>query len=334
MNLRNEWKPNLNTNDYFYTSQESINNVKENFDLRRRYSSEGKQLTINNVTEWCIVQTSSNPLNELDDLRKIYCPISMVINSGDYVMYENDTWLIDTNVVNVDGAYLYTRMHRCNYLLKFQDENAKIIETWIVSQNAAQYNNGESGNKTIVLGSDQLMLFIPYNADTIKLRRGKRFFIDNNKSNPMAYKLTRPDTTSFVKNGQGYISLIVTEDVIVGANDRPDLMLCDYIEPTTPPTPSGWVMEINCKSNYLYVGGSYKVITAILKDAMGIEVPNTEYVWTVTSNIPTLLNTVTNGKEFQIKVINDVNAIGESIKVSVASKYTGQVAECTLIVQG
>ena len=284
---------------------------------------------INGVSQGLTILKTNN-----SNIKKIKSMAGETFYAGSIVDWKGSKWLV-TEVDTNNEIITCGKMQECNYQLKFQDENAKIIETWIVSQNAAQYNNGESGNKTIVLGSDQLMLFIPYNADTVKLRRGKRFFIDNNKVNPMAYKLTRPDTTSFVKNGQGYISLIVTEDVIVGANDRPDLMLCDYITPTTPPVdPSNWIMEINCKSNYLYVGGSYKIITAILKDSTGMEVPNIEYVWTVTSNIPTLLNTVVNGKEFQIKVINDIDAIGESIKVSVASKYTGQVAECTLLVQG
>ena len=120
MNMRNDLSigENDSFSDVYYSTVETVQNVKENFDLRRYHSAEGKSIDINGVTERCLVQLPSNPLRELNDYRKIQCPVTADVKRGYYVNYENTIWIIDTNVANVDDAYLSARMSRCQYLLR------------------------------------------------------------------------------------------------------------------------------------------------------------------------------------------------------------------------
>ena len=49
MNTRQEW---LNNTDYisqFYSAEETINEAKENFDIRRYYSAEGADVIVDGV---------------------------------------------------------------------------------------------------------------------------------------------------------------------------------------------------------------------------------------------------------------------------------------------
>ena len=125
MNMRNEWTigESETFSDAFYSKEESIQSVKDNFDIRRYHTAEGYDIEINGITERCLVQMSSNPLRELNDIRKIHCPITADVKRGYYVKYEDTVWIIDTNVANIDGAYLSTRMSRCQYLLRWQNQN-------------------------------------------------------------------------------------------------------------------------------------------------------------------------------------------------------------------
>jgi len=299
------------------------NNILKSQNLNLSY----KDVLINDMQAKLVIDSGTKP-----QFKIIKSLPNEIFYLGDMITWVDSKWLV-VEADSDDEVYVDGKLQECNYQLRWQNNNGDIVEYWIVSQNATAYNNGENGNKTITLGSDQLMLFVPYDNETIKLRRGRRFFIDNNKVNPVAYKLTRVDTTSYIKNGHGYICIIVTEDVEKKV-DRVDLMLCDYIEIDKPDDIDIWTMNIDYKTNYLYIGGNYKTITATLEDTMGLEVPNTDYVWTVSSGIANYITTNVNGKELKIKAINDINIIGESIKITVASRYTGQVAECILLVKG
>ena len=174
MNMRNEWTigDNIVISDMFYNREETIENAKENFDIRRFYTPEGYDIVINGITERCLVQMPSNPLRELNDYRKIHCPINADVKRGYYVEYEDNIWLIDTNVANVDGAYLSTRMSRCQYLLRWQNKNGDIIERWSYSSDQTKYSNGETGSSAVTVGDNQYALLLPIDEETKTLKRG------------------------------------------------------------------------------------------------------------------------------------------------------------------
>lgn len=286
-----------------------INDLKNTLNNKAINNPSCKTILINNVETNLIIDSGTKP-----QFKSIKTLPNEMFYLGDIIDYSNSKWLVieadSDNEIYVDG-----KMQECNYQLKWQNSNGYIVERWIVSQNATAYNNGEGGNKNIVIGTDQLMIFIPFDEETVKLRRGKRFFIDNNIINPISYKLTRVDTTSYFKNGHGYICLIVTEDVERSETDRVDLMLCDYISPTTPdlpnPTNQG-ISEITFTSKTIKSGSTNgRKFSAVFKDLDNNIVGDIIPTWTITGVDISLLNIVKNGSDITIKVNND-DLIGSS----------------------
>lgn len=333
MNLRKEWSNNTSDGilDRFYSREETVNEVIENFDIRRHHSAEGEQLNINGQIDWCLVQTSSNPLKELDDLRKIHCPMSMKVNRGDYVEYENDVWLIDTNVVNVGNAYQSTRMNRCGYRLKWQNSTGEIIERPVVTYNASAYNSGVEGNNTIQIGSDQLMILIPFDEETKVITRGQKFFIDNNMEDPMTYELTRPDRTTYVFSGTGYVQWLVTECAYTATEDDLKYGVCNYRAvntdtetPTTPPENPDEMTDLRATitfkgSQELKIGGTTKTLTGSFVDSDGNATADIG-VWeviTIDELLPYLEYTITDNT-LKIKVL-DTDLIDSKVRIMFSS---------------
>ena len=159
-----------------------------------------------------------------------------VFQQGSILHYDDDYWLC-LSCFSYHKQYLKGLFQRCNYKLKWQNKQGEIIEKWVVSQDASAYNSGEDGNKTLQYGSDQIMIYIPCDTETVKIQRDKRFMIDVNTDFPTPYKLTRVDTTSRTVNGVGYCIWLLTESQLDEQKDRIDLMLCDYVTTSIKPEP-------------------------------------------------------------------------------------------------
>lgn len=337
MNTRSEWNTNPNNpGDIYYTAEETLNDVIENFNIRRMNSNEGKDITVNGVMERCIVQTSSNPLRELDDQRKIHCPMSLEVHRGDYVQYEGATWLITTNVANIDGAYQSARMSMCNWELKWQNSSGDIISRWAYITSASKYNDGEDGNRVITLGSDQLCIQIPIDDESLAIERDKKFFIDNSTTDPTVYELTGKGNVINTYAGHGVTSWIVKECAYSPTAEDLEHGVCEYFEPTpTPPVPSGtWYMVITCPNTTIKPDNVNKVITAQLYDENNVPITeDIEYSWTVTSDISQYITTTIDENEITVSLSDNCDDIGEEIVVSCSSRYTGQYDDVTLIVK-
>lgn len=221
--------------------------------------------------------------------------------SGQVVQWANAFWLIEEFDSNTD-LLTYGKMHECNYLLKWQNAFGTVIERHCVESRISTV--GIDDNKVIQIGKSQSKLLVPYDSETIKLRVGKRLYIDNNLENPTPYMITLTNTTSYVKNGHGYLEFIVTETATIPEVDRPDLMLCNYISPTLPdpePTTKPYAASISCLKPEIAVGKYGRTFTAVFKDVDGNAVTTVTPKWTVTSTFTDKL-TLTEGSNY-IKII-------------------------------
>ena len=188
-------------------------------------------------------------------------------NAGDYITWADCKWL----VVSCDWdkeVYTYGKAQQCNYLLKWQDETATTIERWSVVLSASKYNNGEKYNNIIVVGSNQLMVYLPNDADCLKLKANKRLMVDFDTSEPRCYDITRVDTVTMsydgvaepAYDGKGCILLILTETEFNPDVDRADLMLCDYV--ANPVQPTSPILITYAGNPELRIGGR-KTFTAV-----------------------------------------------------------------------
>lgn len=156
-----------------------------------------------------------------------------LIDVGDYIYDEADnTYWICTESFNINNIHYEGRVTQCNWILRWQRPDGTVLEYPCQDRNATQYNSGEAGNATMTLGSSQHMEMIQANEDTLALASPKRFYID--KGNKIPYVVTQNDSTAY-NYGKGICMITVMQDVNREGVDRPDLGICDYISPTTPP---------------------------------------------------------------------------------------------------
>lgn len=302
----------------------ALHNQSELYRKKNEQSLSCKKVKINELETKLIIDSGTK-----DVFKSIKSMPSFQFYTGDIVEFANSNWLI-TEADSDSELYTDGKMTECNYKLRWQNENGEIVERWIVTQNASSYSNGTEGNKTIEIGADQLMLLIPLDAETVKLRRGKRFFIDSNTVEPMPYELTRPDSTTFVKNGYGYLCCIATESQTNTETDRVDLMICDYIEPFVAPAESVGVCEISCKYDTVKSGGSTRKYAAKFYDIAGNVVDGITPVWTIECDFMDSLN-VNYGDELQIS-INDDSKIGETFIVKLSGEGYDEVKKIITVV--
>lgn len=251
-------------------------------------------------------------------------------DAGDLVEWAGAMWLI----VSCDWdkeVYTYGKAQQCNYLLKWQNADAEVIERWSVVLSASKYNNGQLYNNVIVVGSNQLMVYLPNDSETLKLGSNKRVMVDFNTDTPKCYDVTRVDTVTMsydgvaepIYDGKGCILLVLTETEINPDVDRIDLMLCDYINPNDIPHPS----PINITYSglpQLRIGGR-KTFTAETENEVVFSLVNSAL-------LDGKLTMEQTGNKCVVKCANDSALVGATFKVEVAGG--GQQSELLVGVIG
>lgn len=153
-----------------------------------------------------------------------------------YDTTKNEYWLC-VESFNVSNIHNEGKLGKCHRFLKWQDKNGIIKEIPAIITTASKYNNGENGTEVVYIGSDQLMIFMPLNKDTIKLDRNAKLLIDENKENPTIYRITRIDTALYTYMGKGVISIIATECQYEPTKKELQLGVCNYVEMESLATP-------------------------------------------------------------------------------------------------
>ena len=183
-------------------------------------------------------------------------------NAGQYVEWADTMWLIVSCDWNKE-VYTYGKMQQCNWLMKWQNTNGKIIERWAVVNPASKYSNGEKSAVVITIPSNNYIVYLPNDSETLALPVDKRIFVDFNVTSPKCYEITRIDTVTMSYDGtplprydgKGCVLLVLTECLYNSDTDRIDLMLCDYINPESLPQPSSPIEITYSGSPEIRIGG-------------------------------------------------------------------------------
>lgn len=170
-------------------------------------------------------RTKDTKLNSIT--RQMLIPIGSC-KSGMYVKYKGIYWLIvgfvDDNTVMYEKAVLSL----CNWKLSWINSKGDIIQRWVSIISASQYNNGETGMQFYFVRSDQLLISLPDDDESLLIPDGCRFVIDKrckiyekdfddsvvqDTSNSLAtYQLTRSDTVLYDFGDSGHMEFIATQD--------------------------------------------------------------------------------------------------------------------------
>ena len=152
--------------------------------------------------------------------------------AGMYIYYEDRYWLI-TGYPGNNGIYEKVTLSLCQFKIKWQNDNGKVIERWCNGTSSSKYDTGRTGNQYVILTSNNFTVLLPDDDDSASLD-GKRVFIDRNINNPRkVFKITRSDDILYLfgETHGGILSFIADKNEFDPNCDRPDLGICNYIDP-------------------------------------------------------------------------------------------------------
>lgn len=298
-----------------------------------------EEVLINDVpTELMIIKdTDGNTFK-----KKIKTKHEDKFNLGDYVLWNNQIWLI--TLVDVDDkTWNRGYMYLCTVPLRWQNSEGKIIERFAYSEDFTKYSSGVTGNNTIKIGDNQYGLTLPIDSETKKLNRDMRFPIDfDDSEQPDIYMLTNRkvnlnNNEYFGRGGtmiltMSFNSFNQNEDKHITMDNGKEVWICNYKDTgstPTPPSPSN-PDETTVLINAAIQGkkelkcGFPRSYTAVLSDKDGnvISWDNTKYDWNVVSDFD-VLQTV-DGNKIEL-CVEDERLIDSSFLLQLINKLDGTV---------
>lgn len=249
-------------------------------------------------------------------------------NLGDYVLWNNQYWLItllDPDEKTWNRGYMYL----CTVSLRWQNSNGEIVERWAYSEDFTKYSSGVTGNNTLKIGDNQYGLTLPIDSETKNLKRDKRFAIDfDDATEPDIYALTNRkvnlnNNQYFGRGGimtttMSFDAFSPEKDRYVTLEDGKQVWICDYRSPTVPPAPQ--TPNETTDLSVLISGGTtlrcgrVKSWNVKFVDADGNKLADYGFKWNVVSDFD--VAQAVNGQKIQLKV-NDEQIIDCSFLLQV-----------------
>ena len=242
------------------------------------------------------------------------------VKIGDYIHDTKDDtyWLVYT-AFNVNDIEYTGKLIQCNYLLRWQLSDGKIIQRWANIVSASKYDTGENGNSTIVLSSNNFTILMGYCDEALELEE-KRVFIDIRKVPKKVFKITRGDDVLYNAGNMGMLLSFIADKVELNKDkDNQELGICNYIpiSSLTPPTsnPNETAdLSATISSNGNLKVGFYRTYTAKFTDKNGdaIDVDANRITWNVDSSFA--VEKVESGNKIKLKVSDDY-LVGKTFKL-------------------
>lgn len=299
--------------------ERELNRLKSDIARKAPSSLSYKDVKLNGEPTQLMINTSTKPYyKEFESL-----PDQKVL-AGDYVEWANSIWLV-LNVDCDDEVYTDGNLRQCQHRIFWQRADGTVVSRYAYTENASAYNNGEKGNNTITLQSNQFMVYLPYDEETSELDNGKRVHMSRSNQKCKPYDLTRPDDITYGFGEKGILNIIFTQtqynqdtDKLVTLENGTQVWICDYIPPSTPLPPSDetTILSAVISGNKNLKIGFSRTYTATLTDLDGnaIEWDDSLYGWNVVSDFAVEQNVTEN----KIKLfVDDESLIGSSFLLQV-----------------
>lgn len=255
--------------------------------------------------------------------------------AGMYIKYNDIYWLI-VGIVDNNGIYEKAVMTFCNYYLTWVNGSGEIIQRWANVSSASQYNNGETTASHYYDRTDQLMVSIPDDDESLMLNTGVRFIVDRrckvyeksfknditvDTSNPViVYRLTRSDSVLYDYRTSGYFQFLIYQDeqrdtdgyyVVNGKG----YWLCKNIASESDSAKKS--VEIKADAFEIYPDGFAERFTAVFSDDSDTE-SHVSPMWEIVSDFDDKL--VIDYEEDSILIsTNDLKLINKSFELVLKS---------------
>lgn len=159
--------------------------------------------------------------------KKVFSMPGETLPHGEIIEWENTNWLV-TEVDMHRTLYTEGLMRRCNYYLRWVDDDGNIIGRWCVVEDGTKYLIGEKNSDMMSIGDARIAVTIGKDRDTNRLSRGRRFLIDDMDTNDvLAYQITKPNKLFSVYDGKGVFRFILNE-VNLTDDDNVEMRIADY----------------------------------------------------------------------------------------------------------
>ena len=321
-----------------------VNRLKTNLNNKLQDNPSYKTVKLNGEETNLIINTSTKPYyKEFQSL-----PDQKIL-AGDYVEWADSMWLV-LNADSDDEVYTDGNLRQCQHCIYWQKSDGTIVSRYAYTENASAYNNGEAGNHTITLQSNQFMVYLPYDEETAELDNGKRVHMSRSNSKCKPYELTRPDDVTYGFGKKGVLNIIFTQtqynqgnDKLITLEDGTQAWICDYIDSShTTPQPSTpdetadlWNMKIDCSNLEIKPTGYPKTLTATLYNTKtGETIPDIVYEWNVQSSISEFISYTVVDNVLKISLSKEYEDFGDEITITCNSKYTGQQETVVITTKG
>ena len=323
-----------------------VNRLKTNLNNKLQDNPSYKTVKLNGEETNLIINTSTKPYyKEFQSL-----PDQKIL-AGDYVEWADSMWLV-LNADSDDEVYTDGNLRQCQHRIYWQKSDGTIVSRYAFTENASSYSNGETGNNTITLQSNQFMVYLPYDEETAELDNGKRVHMSRSNSKCKPYELTRPDDVTYGFGKKGVLNIIFTQtqynqgnDKLITLEDGTQAWICDYIDSSSTPQPSEpsnpdetadlWDMKINCPNLEIKPTGYPKTLTAILYNTKtGETIPDIVYEWNIQSDISEFISYTVVDNVLKISLSKEYPDFGDKIVITCSSKYTGQQETVVITTKG
>ena len=254
---------------------------------------------------------------------------------GDVIYDINkDEYLICTESFDINSVHWQGKFTLCNWMLKWQNKNGRILEYPCHDMNATQYNSGEQSNRQFTIGSSQHMVTLPCDENTIALSTPQRFYLDKNMDNPTSYIVTQNDTTSYNYGKKGLVKVTLYEHPNNPETDRPDLGICDYININKLRVDNSinhHVSEsvISYDTRLIKSGGDSQTFTGKFYDNLKNEITDIALKWSIICDFLNELEVNESGNQISISIDND-DYIDEEFKL-ILSDQEGNYSSSLII---
>ena len=306
-----------------------VNRLKTNLNNKLQDNPSYKSVKLNGEETNLIINTSTKPYyKEFQSL-----PDQKIL-AGDYVEWADSMWLV-LNADSDDEVYTDGNLRQCQHRIYWQKADGTIVSRYAYTENASSYSNGETGNNTITLQSNQFMVYLPYDEETAELDNGKRVHMSRSNAKCKPYELTRPDDITYRFGEKGVLNIIFTQteynhekDKLITLEDGTQAWICDYIDSSStsqPPQPSNpdetAVLNANISGTSNLRIGVTRTYTATLSDKDGntVQWDDTKYGWNVVSGFEVNQNVdISKIKLF----VDDDSFVGESFLLQIIQLET------------
>lgn len=218
----------------------------------------------------------------------IVCKPGDSIYAGDEIEAFGSHWLVMEARADAT-THMTGVMMQCNHLFKFQNFNdPRIIERWGIIDMSG-YSSSFNSDTQLQKGEEQMVFYMPYDADTAKIYVDKRLAshvgYDYTGSQILfTFKVTgvNPVAESF-NDGDHLLVIKAVRDLYSPTSDNIELCICDYVECDCDcgdrPSTSGLPCKINGRDEMRI--GTVRVYSASFYDADGNETADVTPVWAI-----------------------------------------------------